>query len=37
MVSTAYANAKPAYGFTGDPLRPAGSGYYGCLPRAAAY
>ena len=33
----AYNVANPAYGFTGDPLRPIAGKYYGYLVRAAAY
>lgn len=35
--AAAYNNANPGYGFTGDPLRPESSRFYGYLIRAALY
>jgi subtilisin len=35
--ATAYSLKHPDYGYTGDPLRPAGHGYYGYLIRPGLY
>ena len=32
-----YTNARPAYGFVGDPLHPIAGKYYGYLIRAGSY